>query len=59
MCANDYIRVLIHPHMLQEHLDEIEANLEDVLDKSDRIEVLELLSNLRSQFDDGDEEEID
>ncbi|HRG26532.1 MAG TPA: hypothetical protein PLJ00_01490 [Chitinophagales bacterium] len=57
--ANDYIQALIHPHMLQEHLDEIEANLEDVLDKSDRIEVLELLSNLRSQFDDGDEEEID
>ncbi|MBL0279150.1 MAG: hypothetical protein IPQ11_02265 [Bacteroidetes bacterium] len=57
--ANDYIQALIHPHMLQEHLDEIEANLEDIPDKSDRIEVMELLGDLRSQFIDGDEEEID
>jgi hypothetical protein len=45
--------------MLQEHLDEIEANLEHILDKSYRIEVLKLLGDLRSQFDDGDEEGID
>ena len=57
--ANDYIQALIHLHMLQEHLDEIEANLEDIPDKSDRIEVMELLGDLRSQFIDGDEEEID
>ena len=40
--------------MLQEHLDEIEANLENIPDKLDRIEVMELLGDLRSQFDDSD-----